>query len=561
MDIMNAFQTTTEQIVDWANDKFTNKSSNVNMLVAVNSPKHSPSDPYNYELMVSENGIDWTGVPNTKQFAGNIPLGSETHLIKYNDYYIFTAGAENGSPNAKYDVLFAYTKDFISFKHIEANFSIVDMIQSSLDVDDRGRWAPCLFEDKNNNLWVTISIQKEKTKEPKYVWQTGKMFDQYLFPVTLDFTNSKATRTGNFEKLNLDKSYVSIIDTTIHWSEKENKYICVFKDNDECVVNIATSDTVNGKYTVIKEDLFDTPFTESGFVCEMNGEYLYTCVCHSTNISPLCSYVGFGEELGKIGNIRQIKYNGSMKNVSGTDNMYLRMRMTFPIVADDTLRSLVMKNGTIIVSGFPERNTVNVNLQELLQYRNSFTALPGVCYHVGNNTSVTLNLTNTAGCKDVFIRGDSPCKISVNGYEIVNTQGSWYVQYIWSGSTWKASNYVPPYRLINFDNSYIQDIKAVFAGSNTLMFSGTPKFTSSFAKGITTTIGSTGSLGNDSYKYSINVAARGAYLVIYSGAIIGELICTPGTSNNISFRAFADISANTVGEICCPTVCSNIIRI
>lgn len=530
---------------------------NSNMLIAVNSPKGSPSNPNNYELMVSENGIDWSGVPSTVQFAGDIPLGSETHVIKYQDYYIFTAGADNGRSTANYDVLFAYTKDFITFQHIFANFSIPRELQSNLSQEDQNRWAPCLIEDKNGKTWITISVQAEKTIEPKYPFQSGRVFKQYIFPVQFNFSAATVVRTGEFTELTFDKSYVNIIDATIYWSQKENKYVCTFKDNHECVVNIAVADEINGNYTVIKEDLFDAPFTESGFVCELNGSYFYSCVNHNGAISPLCNYVGYGDTLGKIGSFREAKYSGSLKNLNNYNNTYLRMRMIFPIIADELLKGIVYQNGAILVNNLPERSIYVAKPSSILSYRNSFTAFPNVCYDLEGSNKTVINFTNTSGCDKLLLKGTNPCLVTINNYEVIQNQSHWRQEYIWDGSLWRVSGYTKPYALVNFDNDYIGGIKIAVKDNNILMFSGLPEFKVNFNKNVTQTIGSSESMGDNNYKVNFRIKARGAYLVVYQGALIGEICLGEGVKDNIFFKPFVDIEAGTVGELCCPAMAWN----
>lgn len=621
------------------------------LLVSINSPKGSPSNPYNYELMVSTNGLDWIGVPETFQFAGKVGLGSEGYISYYQNpktnerWYIFYSSRRNGGENEHQGVQFCCTKDMEHFYNFESLLGIYSSEDNGLGV---GRsWVPNLLIDKDGECWISISARYTTERKHPYPWQDSHAFKQYIVPVQFQFDENNniigcerkkiLDASGNptslsepwvpitYIKNNESFEYENVIDATFQWiddigetiwsdegegktwpyPEKTSRYVMIFKDNDACVVNIAIADNPIGPYTVIKEDLFDLPFTESGFICKVNGKYLYTCVSHSDIVAQLTSYGGWGGRLGEITGFSELRYNGPMENIrtSTGDSTYLRMRMTFPVIADTFLLNWISKKGPVVGNAFsgsrngnwssrtkiavewegldPDDNKTKVMYRPFLEYRNSFTVIPNTCYHLKDATEINFNPTHTSGCTHFNLRGIVPCKVKIGDIIVYETKRNWRRQWYWDGWNWipeSDANGIPAYGdanlyVIDEQNGEQKTILTAgeFNGVNRLFryaynngilqLSGTPYLKESIevtGQFLDVPIGKTEQLGLPS---EFRIRERGTQLVISTGkGIVGEILFTPnqieGTkdSYNIVFRVYQSLKTTDWLEICAPPV-------
>lgn len=255
-----------------------------NYLKSVNNCYIAPltkQDKYTHDnqayLGISFDGQCFTPIPQTKGFCN---VHTDIQMFKYNDYYLFacTTGASSQNPNI--DAYVGWTKNFIDyhFENVSLGFTQYRDTNYPDASDDRRRWTPRFYLDKENNLNMLVSMATDNTLAyDKYNIQQRTQMK--VFHQTVTFTeNDTNFLTGNGD-INVFKIHENgeNVDTFFDCDliVKDNVYYLIYKNayyNDVCIA-ISTTDDYS-IFNTTKTSIFENPYTEAPCVVKSNDGYL-----------------------------------------------------------------------------------------------------------------------------------------------------------------------------------------------------------------------------------------------------------------------------------------------
>lgn len=296
-------------------------------------------------LGISFDGQCFTPIPQTKGFCN---VNTDIQMFKYNDYYLFACTTSASSQNPNIDAYVGWTKNFIDyhFENVSLGFTQYRDTNYPLAVDDRRRWTPRFYLDKENNLNMFVSMATDNIfKDDIYNIQSRTQMK--VFHQTVTFTENNTnflTGNGDIDVFKIRENGENV-DTFFDCDliVKDSVYYLLYKNayyNDVCVA-ISTTDDYS-IFNTTKTSIFENPFTEAPCVTKCNDGFLiYGQQYETTNFNNssrnLLLFTKDFNEFVSVGFPKRLyadyHIDGIMRNLS-------------PILIDD--KSLVTKFKTMI---------------------------------------------------------------------------------------------------------------------------------------------------------------------------------------------------------------------
>lgn len=255
------------------------KSINNCYLAPLSVPDAYKENENNCYLGISFDGQCFTPIPSTKNFCEK---NTDIHLFKYKDYYLFACTTSATTENPNLDFYAGWTKDFknFHFSNVSLGFSQYRNTHFPEASEDKRRWTPRFYLDKENNLNVLISMATNNITElDAYNFQ--KRTKMGIFHQTVKFNENDTnflTGDGDIDIFKINENSESIdtfFDGDIIY--KDNVYYLLYKNghyNDVCI-SISTTDDYS-IFNTIKVNIFENPYTEAPAVVKANdGFYIY----------------------------------------------------------------------------------------------------------------------------------------------------------------------------------------------------------------------------------------------------------------------------------------------
>lgn len=279
-------------------------------------------------LGISFDGQCFTPIPQTKGFCNK---HTDIQMFKYNDYYLFACTTSATETNPNIDCYVGWTRDFENyhFENVSLGFTQYRNSKFPSAENDRRRWTPRFYVDKENNLNILISMATNDI----YAYDRYNIQQRTQMKIFHQTVKFNANET-NFLTGNGDIDYFKIIENnnevdTFFDGElivHDNVYYLLYKNayyNDVCIA-ISTTDDYS-IFNTTQTSIFENPYTEAPCVVKSNDGYLiygqqYQIDSFNDNPRNLLLFTKDFNEFINIGYPKRLyadyKKDGIMRNLS-----------------------------------------------------------------------------------------------------------------------------------------------------------------------------------------------------------------------------------------------------
>ena len=395
-------------IVEEYNDVLLDDAAAIYATITCNKNTGAPTPTENYpDFCISKDLLGWTRVKGVLPTA-SFGAGAEPFACKIGDWYIFIVSAPDNDPTWDCGVL--ATKNFIKWNTYKLYVG-VDAWRTAEGITDEEvwrRWAPSIIKISDSDFYFLVSAEYDTPTTSVY-GDVCRKFKSIYKKLSIDDVGVLSP-VGSWYELALNSSLISVIDCYV--KAHDGTLYCIYKDEYNKIVNVASASSISGTFTDITTNVF-TPYCESPCLI-FAGENVHIFAVHYTSKA----------RTGVIHTVTTIAFSNFtpwelIKFEGGRSTYIYTPRSIFPVKIDRLSKTLLTEKIDVLATGNSDGYVVSNKRFESVTIGNSFTPEPNIVYLCNQSRAVSVKNGFKLLSFSVFNDGDEDITIKFGNVDVI----------------------------------------------------------------------------------------------------------------------------------------------